>query len=136
MDREYCIFDKKKPCNNCGKCEVCDLDPNKKCDNCGKCLEMEGYDMKAVKIDQIIDNENEAREYEEEISESENNVNDFHYQLNDEKNVQENLKDDEINEEFIDDVDGLREVLEDREKYKNIAYEDYPGLIRIKKRKK
>ncbi|OAA82857.1 hypothetical protein [Clostridium ljungdahlii] len=135
MNREYCIFDEKKPCNNCGECEICDLDSNKKCDNCGKCLEMEGYDMKAIKIDQIIDDKDEIREYEEETSESTDNTNDSHYQLDDEENSQADLKDDEINVQFIDDIDGLKEILEDREKYQDITYEDYPGLIKIKKKK-
>ncbi|ADK15162.1 MULTISPECIES: hypothetical protein [Clostridium] len=136
MNREYCIFDEKKSCNNCGECEVCDLDSNKKCDNCGKCLEMEGYDMKAIKIDQIIDDKEEVKEYQEEdLENSTKNNNDSHSQLNDDENSQSDLKDDKINVQFIDDIDGLKEILEDREKYKDITHEDYPGLIRIKKKK-
>jgi len=134
MNREYCIFNEKKSCDNCGECEVCDLDSNKKCDNCGKCLEMEGYDMKAIKIDQIIDDKDEIKEYEEETPESEDNVNDSHYQLGNEENSQANLKSNEIDVEFIDDIDGLKEILEDREKYQDITHEDYPGLIKIKKK--
>ncbi len=136
MNRKYCIFDEKKSCDNCGECEVCDLDSNKKCDNCGKCLEMEGYDMKAIKIDQIIDDKDEIREYDEESSESADNTNDSHYQLDNEENSQSDLKDDEINVQFIDDIDGLKEILADREKYQDITCEDYPGLIKIKKVKK
>ena len=52
-----CIFNIKKICSNCGECEVCELNSNKKCNNCGKCLELEGYDVKAIKIDEVFEDE-------------------------------------------------------------------------------
>ena len=58
-----CIFNARKICDNCGECEVCELNSNKKCNNCGKCLELEGYDVKAIKIDEVF----EAEELEEEL---------------------------------------------------------------------
>ncbi|CAB1245187.1 hypothetical protein ACFHWD_17300 [Clostridium sp. MT-14] len=124
MKNYYCILDKNKLCDNCGECDVCDLDPNKKCDNCGKCLEMEGYDMKAIKIDGIIDDKNESREYERE--EKNYYSDDFHSHYSKE----------DPSTEFIEDVDGLKEALENKEIFDKVAYEEYPGLIRVQKKHK
>jgi len=52
---KYCIFDEKKVCNDCGECNICEYNRDKICDNCGKCLEIEGYDVKAVKIDEVFE---------------------------------------------------------------------------------
>ncbi|MHC6179861.1 hypothetical protein ACYUJ6_08390 [Clostridium sp. JNZ X4-2] len=132
MKNNYCIFDKNKVCDDCGQCDLCDLNPGKKCDNCGKCLEMEGYDMKAVKVDDIIDDENEARKYEEE---SQYDSIDSHYHIikeDDNENSEEGNDDDPV--EFINDIDGLKEILENENNFKKMAYEEYPGLIRIQKK--
>ncbi len=50
---KFCIFESEKICSDCGECYRCDLNSTKKCNNCGKCLELEGYDTKAIKIDEI-----------------------------------------------------------------------------------
>ncbi|NMM62680.1 hypothetical protein HBE96_08225 [Clostridium sp. P21] len=125
-----CIFNSNKDCINCGDCNKCDLNSNKKCNNCGKCLELEGYDMKAIKIDEIMEEKNDTEVFE----------NDNCYQvLNDEKEsvsscgeqseCQSN-NDDKI--EFIDDIDGLREIIEDEGVFKDLTYEEFPGFIRFK----
>ena len=36
--------------------------------------------------------------------------------------------------EFIDDVEGLSDILKDEEKSKDLLYEEFPGLIRIRKK--
>ena len=54
---KYCILDSNKLCNDCGECDVCDLDRNKKCNNCNKCLQG-NFDMRGIKIDKIIEDEN------------------------------------------------------------------------------
>jgi len=56
---KYCIFDEKKVCNDCEECNVCEYNRDKICDNCGKCLEIEGYDVKAVKIDEVFEKNKE-----------------------------------------------------------------------------
>lgn len=125
MNKKYCIFDSKKLCNNCGECEVCELDPNKKCNNCGKCLEMDNYDMRAIKVDEIIENENDAQEYNENSSD---NTAEIHSHL--EENKDTNPK----KVIYIDDIDGLKEILEDKNKFEKMAHEEYPGLIKINKK--
>ncbi len=61
---KQCVLDENKICDNCGECNVCDLDPNKICDNCMKCLNT-GADYKAIEIDEIIDDDTGAAEYEQ-----------------------------------------------------------------------
>ncbi|KZL91147.1 hypothetical protein [Clostridium magnum] len=164
MNREYCIFKEKKPCDNCGECERCDLNSNKKCNNCGKCLEKDGFDMKGIKIDEIIESEGEAKEYNNELEESSkvSNSDDIHYHLSEdnneedgynniledylddhddkEENTKETLEDiyaqndfEDENIEYIDDVEGLSELLEDDDRLSEIANEEFPGFYRIKK---
>lgn len=165
MNREYCIFKEKKPCDNCGECERCDLNSNKKCNNCGKCLEKDGFDMKGIKIDEIIESEGEAKEYNNELEENLKtpNPNEIHYHLSKDNNkadghdnniledylddyddkeesTKETLEDiyaqndfEDENMEYIDDVEGLSELLEDDEKLSELANEEFPGFYRIKK---
>ncbi|MBW9148130.1 hypothetical protein K2F40_03945 [Clostridium sp. CM028] len=150
-----CIFNNKKICNSCGECEVCELNSNKKCNNCGKCLEMEGYDVKAIKIDEVFeDNEIEGvEEVDENIcdrseinlaEEVDNDENDGLPKLEDYDSVVASdeflkLHQDEFipenNEvwEFIDDIDGAKELLENEDDNSGLLQEEFPGLIRLKK---
>ncbi|SHH53006.1 hypothetical protein SAMN02745196_00677 [Clostridium collagenovorans DSM 3089] len=50
---KMCVYNSKKQCISCGECDICDLNREKKCDNCGICLQLEGIDIKAVKIDEL-----------------------------------------------------------------------------------
>lgn len=128
-----CIFEVDKLCINCGECNKCDLNSNKQCNNCGKCLELEGYDSKIINIDEILE-EGELENFEVDLSE-----------VNDEKNkcsnlevlasVNEGLAESDVKIEYIDDVDGLSELLEDEESSK-IINEVFPGLVTINKIKK
>jgi len=150
-----CIFNEKKDCTDCGECEVCELNSNKKCDNCGKCLELEGFDVKAIKIDEVFENAGTGKldddiynmdKIEEPIAEEENIENndeealkiknyeaflveEEEAKLNKDKYIPEN------NEvwEFIDDIDGAKELLEDEEDNSEFLQEEFPGLIRLKK---
>jgi len=146
-----CIFNDRKICSNCGECEVCELNSNKKCNNCGKCLELEGYDVKAIKIDEVFEDEvleelednnneidlskEEADNIEDEIDElpkleeydSLLTVEDF-TKLAEEDSFSEN---DEV-WEYIDDIAGARELLENEEDSEGLLQEEFPGLIRLK----
>ena len=155
-----CIFNERKICDNCGECEVCELNSNKKCNNCGKCLELEGYDVKAIKIDEVF----EAEELEEDF------YNKNEIDLEDDQDIIENVI--EVNEllkpeelikfddynllladkessklskqdfipendevwEYIDDVEGVKELLENEEENSELLHEEFPGLITLKKR--
>jgi len=147
-----CIFNNKKICNNCGECDVCELNSNKKCDNCGKCLELEGYDVKAIKIDEVFEDE-ENEKIEENIylvdeiilSKEDNTKNEIDEQPKREESnsfleAEELLKqgkdgyipqNDEV-WEYIDDIDGVKELLENEEENSGVLHEEFPGLIRLK----
>ncbi|WP_251859559.1 hypothetical protein [Clostridium sp. Marseille-Q2269] len=157
MNRETCIFDYTKKCTNCGQCEVCDLDSNKKCDNCGECLQREGIDTNAIQIDDIKEDKNFVnkddlekvlKEDEEELESSkqleEDIKNDFLNESELLKDYDEDFKEqglyaieniDGVQIEYIDDVDGLGELIEDESRLKKVAYEEFPGLIKIREDK-
>ena len=47
--------------------DYCDIYENKICDNCGKCLEIDGVDIKAIKIEEIAKTKDENKILEEEF---------------------------------------------------------------------
>ena len=148
-----CIFNEKRICSNCGECEICELNSNKKCNNCGKCLELEGYDVKAIKIDEVFEDEsleeledNLKDKNEIDLSEEDNIENEIEelsiFEEGDSLLAEEEIlrlnEDDFIPEnnevwEFIDDIDGAKELLENEEDNSELLYEEFPGLIRLKK---
>jgi hypothetical protein len=131
MDKK-CIFSSVKQCNQCGDCDICDLDKNKTCNNCGKCLQLEGMDIKAIRIDEISE---EPYEFTEEIKVTEEALekdNDDYTFL--EEDIEAELHENNDEWELIDDIDGLEEVLEDDKLFKSVAQELYPGLISINRK--
>ena len=162
---KICIFNEKRVCTNCGECEICELNSNKKCNNCGECLELEGYDVKAIKIDEVFEDkipqklevnvydknkvdltedlvklqsENEilvdvdAEDPLEEIESLDEydllTAEEEFLKLNTDGFIPEN------NEvwEYIDDIDGARELLEEDDN-SGLLREEFPGLIVLKK---
>ncbi|RHW65527.1 hypothetical protein DZC34_08815 [Clostridium botulinum] len=152
-----CIFNYTKKCTDCGECEICDLDQNKKCDNCGECLQREGIDTQAIKIDEIkedknfVDKEDLKKVLKEDEKELES-LKEFEEDLENEilqetellKDYDENFKEqglyaienvEGVEIEYIEDVDGLSELMEDESRLKKVAYEEFPGLIKIRENK-
>lgn len=162
---KICIFNEKRVCVNCGECEICELNSNKKCNNCGECLELEGYDVKAIKIDEVFE--------DKEIEKLEDNVHDKSkidltedlIKLQSENEIQVDVDgEDQLEEltsideydllsaeeeflklsgdgyipennevwEYIDDIDGARELLEEEDN-SGLLREEFPGLIVLKK---
>ncbi|ACA45012.1 hypothetical protein FDC22_17795 [Clostridium botulinum] len=157
MNRETCIFNYTKKCTDCGECEICDLDQNKKCDNCGECLQREGIDTQAIKIYEIkedknfVDKEDLKKVLKEDEKELES-LKEFEEDLENEilqetqllKDYDENFKEqglyaienvEGVQIEYIEDVDGLSELMEDESRLKKVAYEEFPGLIKIRENK-
>jgi len=119
MTGKFCIFNKSKGCTDCGECCSCDIAPNKKCNNCGKCLELEGYDTKAIRIDEIMS------EGEEETTEP----------ITDERNTERvDLSEDSPIWEFIDDIKEIKDLLEEDKVVGEGAHEEFPGLIVVDKK--
>ncbi|KHD38124.1 Zn-finger domain-containing protein [Clostridium acetobutylicum] len=123
MDK-ICVLDENKKCTNCGECDKCDLNPDKICDNCGRCLNPDNAKTRSILIDNIIDDENPVNAeaiLEEEI------LNDY------DDNYVEDGEHKEIEIEFIEDVDGLNEILNNEDKRKKFINETSPGLFTLKK---
>jgi hypothetical protein len=126
-----CIFTLNKICDNCGACNVCDINSDKTCNNCGKCLETTTNDYKEVVVDEIddlnsFDSDDDLNNNEIELT---SESSDF-FELED-----ESLNSDEdINIDYIDDVEGLSELLEDPEK--GTLEEVFPGFFIIKNDKR
>ncbi|MEK6266134.1 MAG: hypothetical protein N2B06_15385 [Clostridium sp.] len=154
-----CIFNISKICDNCGECEICELNRSKKCDNCGKCLELEGYDVKAIKIDEVFEHEEIEEILEEDIVDVEVDemeavedkltdndeidkkpkISDYDEFLAEEEILKQN-KDEYIPEnnetwEYIDDIDGVSELLENDEDTSELLKEKFPGLIILNDRR-
>lgn len=125
-----CIFNKESNCTNCGECDICDLDKNKICDSCGKCLKKtEDKEYRTLGIDTIIDEDYSDADVDSSV-------------LSSESKIIENLSDnssseyDEVEEQdewiLIDDVPGLKELIEDNDI--PVGYsEEFPGLMIFKK---
>lgn len=125
---KHCIFDNLKLCNNCNECNVCDLNPNKLCDDCGKCLKIHDLDTREVKIDQVAVNKEEGEVFEEELEQFE--------ELN-EKSCDNEVAEDngeEVIWEYIEDIEGLKDVLEDPATFNKFACEEFPGLIKFNRK--
>lgn len=130
MNRENCIFNSKKQCSNCGECERCDLNSNKTCNNCGKCLELEGYDMKAIKIDEIIDDAKYSKEFEQELEKGKKDLtsHENHYQLQ-KDDLEDDLEDDltKVSYDNEQDIENSYDDYESESNNDDVEYDDEMG---------
>ena len=133
--------------------DYCDIYENKICDNCGKCLEMDGVDVRAIKIEDIArtQEENEILEEEfleeikstlsqedlEEIKAQNLNLMDIYKEFKEEVNFSE---DDYINdvsteyEDAFDHIEYLDNVSLNEEDIDELTEEIYPGVRKLKKK--
>ena len=136
---KMCIFDSTLQCTNCGDCDKCDLDKNKICNNCGECLDLDG-DKKSILIDGIIEDPEEIMKIQEQgydfDNEEENENAELLNDYNDEY-VRDEKDDLPFDIELIDDIDGLKEVLEsdDEGERDKVIEERSPGFLVVKKQK-
>lgn len=130
-----CVFDITNPCNDCGDCDRCDLDKNKICNNCGNCLDLD-KDKKSILIDGIVEDPEEIKRIEEDDYDdgdiSEEIFNDY-----DDDYVRTKEDDIQLDIELIDDIDGLKEILEsdNEDERDKVIEEKYPGFFVVKKQK-
>ncbi|ARC85065.1 hypothetical protein U732_3938 [Clostridium argentinense CDC 2741] len=140
---KICIFDENKNCSNCNECNLCELNNNRACDNCGKCLQLEGYDVKAIKIDEVFEDKKQNttfKNYNEKINIED--FSDFDLEEDSEDNYDDSLEevssgyidalDDENNWSYLEDIDKIKELLENGEDISSLGSEVFPGLISLK----
>ena len=121
--------------------DYCDIYENKICDNCGKCLEMDGVDVRAIKIEDIAktqeENEILEEEFLEEIKAQNLNLMDIYKKFKEEVNFSE---DDYINDESteyedaFDHIEYLDNVSLNEEDIDELTEEIYPGVRKLKKK--
>jgi hypothetical protein len=123
--KKTCIFEENILCSNCGECTRCDLNENKKCNNCGKCLELEGFDARAINIEEILDEGDLTFSNEEENLEEDTIID-----IEALSELNKDLDESDVKIEYIDDIDGLSEILENENSKKYIS-EVFPGVMII-----
>ncbi len=153
-----CIFSSVKECNECGNCNICDLNSEKICDNCAKCMELQGIDTKAIGFEDIQSEEVKAKSKKEAILDLESMLNDEDEKVSAElwddsledantepdaaitiESIEFSLEDYDPNETFdmdenvvyLDDVDGLGEIMNDPQMKDTYLNENYPGLLKF-----
>lgn len=125
-----CIFDKSKDCNDCGECYICELDSKKKCNNCGKCMEKEGFDLREIKIDEVLDMPEEITEYEN-LDEEFCRDNKYVDLIDLQSEISDGDSSEEIDFEYIEDHEEIKEILDNENEFNKMADEVFPGLIKI-----
>ena len=94
------------------------MDKNKICDNCGKCLGKDDYEVRSIQVDEILEDSEEYVDEEGEVLESIS------------ADSQEGFEEEGM--ELIDDIEGLRDLLENKEHLEKYTVEEFPGFIRFK----
>lgn len=135
--KENCIFDSSKLCNDCNQCDLCDIFPQKTCTNCGKCLEQEGIDIRAIRIEDIAksseENEFVEGELEDIIDDTQDEIEEIG-ESEEDYNIEDTNEDYEDAWDHIEYLDGLQDILDDELKLGELTQEQFPGLLKFKKR--
>lgn len=130
--------------------DYCDIYENKICDNCGKCLEMEGIDIRAIKIEDIAKTVDENKVLEEEYLNSLKSNEDADkedvkldhdallkkaYEKFQKEHEDIDLGDVEYEDAF-DHIDYHEEFNLDDSNIEDLTEEVFPGVRKLKKTKK
>lgn len=92
------------------------MDKNKTCDNCGICLGDKEISARSISVDEIIEDSDEYMDENVELTETKASEDDF--------------EDEQM--ELIDDIEGLRDLLDNQAHLKKYTVEEFPGFIRFK----
>ncbi|MDU1314191.1 hypothetical protein [Clostridium septicum] len=116
--------------------DYCDLNRKKICDNCGKCLEEQGMDIKAIKIEDIAKTveeneylENELKKALEELKKTSNNEEGI-------MTAEEFLAENNEESGYVDAFDHI-EYLEDGDFFDEVNLDElteeiFPGVRKLK----
>lgn len=127
---------------NCDDCTICTCEEGHICDNCAKCLSLDGYEARAIKIDEVIEKDEDSNvkfdlgDFSDfDLLESEELSLD---EPGDNENSDEELPYidalDEGNWEYLEDIEGMEEILHDTNS-SDVLVEQFPGLYVINKKK-
>lgn len=140
-------LDKKEKYEN--EDDLCDLYEGKICNSCGDCLGLNNLDTRAVKVSSIIEDEDNAKVIDNASGELIDSVLEDDYDFDDDLELDMEIDDSYTNEdlekeyvedlidgvdiEYIDDVEGLNDILDDELKKGSYMEELFPGFFTIKK---
>lgn len=127
---------------DCDNCTICTCEDGKICENCSKCLGIDGYEARAIKIDEVIDkgedsnfkfdlgdfSEFDVENEEEELEEH----SDYITKDEDELPYIDAMEDG--NWEYIEDIEGMEEMMHENNS-SDVLVEQFPGLYIINKKK-
>lgn len=111
--------------------DICDIFENKICDNCCKCLESKESDVRSINIEDVDNYILEGETFNE-------NLVDLKYESNENDSNFENINDTYVQEVdnkkvyFIEDLESVKNVLDNESDFDSLASEAYPGLIILK----
>ena len=126
---------------DCDNCAICTCEDGKICENCSKCLGIDGYEARAIKIDEVLDkDENSNFKFDlgdfsdfdvEDDSVDFDEDTDFTSEIEDELPYIDAMEDG--NWEYLEDIEGMEEILHENNS-SNVLIEQFPGLYVINKK--
>lgn len=126
---------------DCDNCTICTCEDGKICENCSKCLGIDGYESRAIKIDEVVEkNEDSNLKFDLgdfsdfDVEDNEDNLEDpdYHAEAEDELPYIDAMEDG--NWEYIEDIEGMEEIMHENNS-SDVLVEQFPGLYVINKKK-
>ncbi len=126
---------------DCDECNICTCENGNICENCAKCLSLDGYEARAIKIDEVLDKGEDSdlkfdlgdfSEFDLSDGDEESSTEDDTAESKDELPYIDAL--DEGNWEYLEDIEGMEEMLHDTNS-SDVLVEQFPGLYVINKKK-
>lgn len=127
---------------DCDNCTICTCENGKVCENCSKCLGIDGYETRAIKIDEVIDKDEDSNlkfdlgdfsEFDVENEDEELEA-DSDYMPKDEDELPYIDAMEDGNWEYIEDIEGMEEMMHENNS-SDVLVEQFPGLYVINKKK-
>lgn len=127
---------------DCDNCTICTCEDGKVCENCSKCLGIDGYETRAIKIDEVIDKDEDSNlkfdlgdfsEFDVENEDEELEA-DSDYMPKDEDELPYIDAMEDGNWEYIEDIEGMEEMMHENNS-SDVLVEQFPGLYVINKKK-
>lgn len=127
---------------DCDNCTICTCENGKICDNCSKCLGIDGYESRAIKIDEVVETKEDSNLKFDLGDFSDFDVEDQDADLEEDMDYIEESGDelpyidamDDGNWEYMDDIEGMEEMLHENNS-SDVLVEQFPGLYVINKKR-
>lgn len=133
--RDFVINNNSFDCDNC---TICTCEDGKICENCSKCLGVDGYESRAIKIDEVVEKNDDSNmkidlgDFSDfDVEDSEEDV-DYLTESEDELPYVDAME--EGNWEYIEDIEGMEEMMHENNS-SDVLVEQFPGLYVINKKK-